>query len=247
MPSPGGTNMALITLSAMTPFVSSRSLPLFAGMGYPWPSDPSKYGYFLTDWGLARFEAISFFLVLFFVSAWLVKLLWNYLRQDFPILPRLTYGKAVAGVFLWGMLFIIVLVMVAATRELMTPGAWIKHGFTYQLAPEPGSPTESNPDPGRRPQDEKIKMALWEFAALHQGRFPTLEEAKELKGVPWEIPNTGLRFFYVSGRSAGQRPDLLVVEPELSEEHRLALKANGDIVEMGSKEIRDLLSREKKP
>jgi hypothetical protein len=44
-----------------------------------------------------------------------------------------SFGRAVAGVFLWGLLFIIVLTMISGARELMTPGAWEKQGVTYRL------------------------------------------------------------------------------------------------------------------
>src|SRR5438309_1420396 len=90
----------------------------------------------LTDVGRMRAQTISFFLFGFLLSAWLIQRLWNYLRKDFTILPRLTYGKAVGMVSLWGLLFVLVLTMISGARELMTPGAWKKSGFTYKLAEE---------------------------------------------------------------------------------------------------------------
>lgn len=85
-----------------------------------------------------RVEAISFFLVVLLVSAALVQWLWNGLRASFTRLPRLTYGKAVALVVLWGLLFAVVLAMISGARELMTPGAWERHGATYRLKEGPG-------------------------------------------------------------------------------------------------------------
>jgi hypothetical protein len=55
--------------------------------------------------------------------------LWNSLQRDFPRLPRLSFSRALAGVVLWGLLFIIVLTMISGARELMTPGAWQRQGF----------------------------------------------------------------------------------------------------------------------
>jgi len=52
-------------------------------------------------------------------------------------LPRLSFGRALAGVILWGLLFFIVLTMISGARELMTPGAWKKDGATYKLADDP--------------------------------------------------------------------------------------------------------------
>ena len=56
---------------------------LFAGM-------PSVS---LTDIARLRLENISFFVAGFFLSAFLIKLLWNYLATDWTFLPRLSYGK----------------------------------------------------------------------------------------------------------------------------------------------------------
>jgi hypothetical protein len=87
----------------------------------------------LTDVARARLDTISFFIVAFLVCALLVKLLWNYLAKDFPKLPRMTYRKALAATFLWGLVFLIVLTMISGARELLTPGAWKKEGTTYRL------------------------------------------------------------------------------------------------------------------
>ena len=87
----------------------------------------------LTDVARLRVENISFFLVVLLLSALLVQMIWNWLRNDFPRLPRLTYPKAVALISLWGLLFVLVLTMISGARELMTPGAWEKNGATYRL------------------------------------------------------------------------------------------------------------------
>ena len=100
--------------------------PTFARAGMPYPPT-------LTDLSQLRVEAISFFMFVFLVSAFGVQRLWNQLRSGFPRLPKLTYGKAVGLVALWGLLFIVVLAMISGARELMTPGAWEKQGATYRL------------------------------------------------------------------------------------------------------------------
>lgn len=100
-----------------------------------WPAvaHAGMRSYTLTDVARMRFENISFFLLVLLVSALAIKLLWNWLRRDFPRVPRLTYPKAVGLVVLWGQLFVLVLAMVAGARELLTPGAWEKQGTHYQL------------------------------------------------------------------------------------------------------------------
>lgn len=59
----------------------------------------------LTDMARARLDALSFFLVAYFVIAWAVKLLWNHLGKSFPSLPRLDYRRALGLVFLTGLMF----------------------------------------------------------------------------------------------------------------------------------------------
>ncbi len=92
----------------------------------------------LVDVANARYEAISFFVVLLLLLALIVQRLWNSLGKDFPKLPRIGYGRALAGVLLWGLLFLLILTMISGARELMTPGAWEKTGSTYRL--KDGSP-----------------------------------------------------------------------------------------------------------
>jgi hypothetical protein len=108
----------------------------WAGVAAFWPSSawagmPSPP--VLTDLARMRVEAISFFLVVLLVSAFVIKVVWNYLRGSFERLPRLTYGKAVGLVVLWGILFAVVLLMISGARELMTPGAWERDGAVYKL------------------------------------------------------------------------------------------------------------------
>ena len=93
----------------------------------------------LTDIARMRLSSISFFLLVLLLSAWAVQGMWNALSKDFPRLPRMTYGRALAAIALWGFLFVLVLTMISGARELLTPGAWEKTGLTYQVvgAPKP--------------------------------------------------------------------------------------------------------------
>jgi hypothetical protein len=101
-------------------------------MPTPLPIDVPRF-LRVNDTAYERFQAISFFLMAFLACAAVVMLLWNYVRRDFPALPRLSFGKATAGLLLWGLLFVIVLTMISGARELMTPGAWEPDGVTYRL------------------------------------------------------------------------------------------------------------------
>lgn len=91
----------------------------------------------LTDVARLRLDSISFFLGVLLLCAWGVKAIWNALAKDFPRLPRMTYGRAIGVMTLWGLLFVIVLTMISGARELMTPGAWEKQGATYRLKGQP--------------------------------------------------------------------------------------------------------------
>ncbi len=101
----------------------------------------------LSDAASLRLQSISFFLVVFLVSALVVRGIWNAFRADFPRLPHLSYAKALGLVGLWGLLFVLVLTMISGVRELMTPGAWKKDGVTYALADDkkPTAPREAGP------------------------------------------------------------------------------------------------------
>ena len=96
-----------------------------------WAGMPAPFT--LTEMAGMRLEAISFFLGALLASAALIRLLWNSLRESFSRLPILTYWKALGLVMLWGLLFLVVLLMVSAARELMTPGAWQRDGTLYRL------------------------------------------------------------------------------------------------------------------
>src|SRR6516225_7956341 len=113
----------------------------------------------LTDIASMRLQSISFFLVVFLLAAFLIKLLWNYLGKDWTAFPRLNYGRALAIVFLWGLLFVLVLTMISGARELMTPGAWEKQGFTHQLVDE-GKAKQLQE---RKAHLEKLRAALWKY------------------------------------------------------------------------------------
>jgi hypothetical protein len=87
----------------------------------------------LTDFAQARYEALSFFLIVLLASVAVVQWLWNSLSRDFSKWPRMSYSRSLAAVALWGTLVLVVLTMIACTREIMTPGTWQKQGLLYQV------------------------------------------------------------------------------------------------------------------
>lgn len=192
----------------------------------------------LTDLARMRVQTISFFLMGLLLSAWIVQLLWNYLRRDFPSLPRLNYRKALSAVILWGLLFVLVLTMISGARELMTPGAWEKQGLTYRLSSSP--PDAATPrteyEQERREALDRLRLALWEHARKHEGRFPV--SAAAIAEDLWSAPNPSHpRYLYVSGLIADSGSFPLVYEPGAFGDRRLVLLTNGTIQEMEVEEI----------
>lgn len=200
---------------------------ILAGMPSPLPSEEDiEVVQRLTGSAEARLQVVSFFLVGLLLCALAVQLLWNAVARGVPAWPRLSYGRAVAGVVLWGLVFVLVLTMISGARELMTPGAWKKQGFTYKLA------DDADPSPAalRRRKLDEVRHALWHFAATHGGRFPSADEAGALGEAVWMVPETGgLRFRYAAGPKPGDA-DPLVTGPAFDGK-RLILRADGTVAE----------------
>ncbi len=79
----------------------------------------------LSDLARTRIQTISFFLVVFLLCSWVVRLIRNGLRKDFSWLPILSFRRAMGLVGLWGLLF--VLVLQRAEPVLKTLGSTIRH------------------------------------------------------------------------------------------------------------------------
>jgi hypothetical protein len=220
-----------------------------AGMASPLPTRDSLVKVFrLNESAAVQLQTISFFLFAILLAAWGIKLLWNYLQRDFPKIPRLTFMKALGVVLLWGLLFIIVLAMIGGARELMTPGAWEKQGFTYKLVKEPEPKAIATQETVRRQHLELLRTSLWHFAATHMGHFPSKEEMSAIPKELWEIPGSGgSLYIYHPGKSAGRNPDILLFEPEVDSEQCFVLRINGDILMQRTTEIKEALNREGKP
>jgi hypothetical protein len=132
--------------AALSLMVANAAL---AGMAAPTLEDVPRV-LSLSNMAKLRIDAISFFLVCLLAIAWAIQCVWNSLVKDFPKLPRISYLRSLGLMGLWGLLFLLVLTMISGARELMTPGAWKKSGWTYelrepdsQLAPRSASSSEN--------------------------------------------------------------------------------------------------------
>ncbi|MFO0952142.1 MAG: hypothetical protein U0835_13530 [Isosphaeraceae bacterium] len=187
----------------------------------------------LSEVASARLQTISFFLVVLTACALVIRWVWNSLRSDFPALPRLSFGKSLGLVALWGLLFLLMLTMISGARELLTPGAWKKQGLTYNLAESeppaaetpPGLPRETE----RRAAIERLRGALWSFALANAGRFPTASEAESaMSKEVWRLPDpSGMKYTYVPGHRPGEPDAVVAYEPGLFGPDRLTLTAEG--------------------
>ncbi len=188
-----------------------------------------------------RIQAISFFVAVFLFSGWLVKGLCNLARRDFPTLPVLSYGRSLALVTLWGLAFVVVLTMISGARELMTPGAWRKQGWTYALTNAPPDETTSKRQARQRGLEE-LRTALWQYAAMHDGKFPGADEPS-IESALWDVPGwPGLKFLAVPDCRAESTGRLFVFEPDAEGDERLVLLTNGFIGTMRTAEIKQSLA-----
>src|SRR5262249_44341344 len=122
-----------------------------------------------------------------------------------PGLPAAAVFELSAGaglVALWGLLFVLVLTMISGARELMTPGAWTKHGLTYNRAEDGTKPARAAVphETGRRRPLDRLRMALWPYARHHEGRFPPHATPPEVPEDAWRLPDpSGMTYIYMPG------------------------------------------------
>ena len=216
-------------------------LPAIVSLSWPRAAMAGMPAIVLTDMAFARLSTLSFFLLVLLLSAWAVKTIWNSLRADLPRLPRLSYRRALGLVVLWGLLFLLILTMIAGARELMTPGAWVRQGYLSKLATDPAAPmTDRTAAPPPAPaqvsetlRQEKLvqlRRALWEYARKHNGQLPPDDRATpEVPEPLWQLPDpSGLRYLYVPGRKPGLLGAVVAYEPGLFGPLRWVLLADGE-------------------
>lgn len=179
----------------------------------------------LTDMARARLDALSFFLVAYFVIAGAVKLLWNHLGKSFTSLPRLDYRRALGLVFLTGLMFYVVLTMISGARELLTPGAWEKQGIGYRTR-EGGMAVLTKSE--RQAAMRELQAALWAYAKAHDGKAPPGALAEGIEPDLWRFPGGGLYCLMPGVRPGGGR-EVLVYEPSSAGGRRFVLLADGTI------------------
>ena len=117
----------------------------------------------------------------------------------------------------------------------MTPAAWVPKGVTYKLA-QASLPVAMAPvvdeqlDRQRRERLENLRFSLWQFASVHEGRFPSADEANEIPAELWLVEaDSPLRYVYVPGLSVKSTEGILVYEPEIYGDSQSVLRVSGAI------------------
>ena len=178
----------------MTVHPPAAALPPLAGMP----------GFTLSDAAAVRLDAVSFFSAAFLLCAGLVRVCWGLLRKDFPGLPAPSYRRALAATAVWGLVFLLVLTMISGARELMTPGAWERAGWTHRLRKPADAPADA------RAARRAALAAL--YAAWRDRGGDGTDLPADLLTPPGKAPR---RYTVVPGRTAADAGAVLAYEPDV--------------------------------
>ena len=119
--------------------------------------------------------------------------------------------------------------MIFGAKELMTPGAWQKDGFTYSLTEPDGTAVDRSCREDREAQLKALWGELSRYALQNEGRFPARRDAEVIPVENWSLPNLPtVQYHYLEGRNANE-DGILAFEPDAFEDGQLALMTSGEI------------------
>ena len=125
-------------ISVVVPILITR-MTVAAQAGMP---SSLRLSLYVTKYGAERMIGLSTGVFLgLVVSTVIIRVCWGVLVQGTEW-PKPTLMKSFAATLLGGILFFLVIVMIAGSRELFSPGVWEPDGVLYKLASSP--PTHSN-------------------------------------------------------------------------------------------------------
>ena len=181
----------------------------------------------ITEAAGARLDVVSFFAVVFLLCTGLTKWAWNVLAASIPALPRIAFTQALVLMLVSSLFLYVVLTMISGARELMTPGAWVKSGATYQLAPperDPGIWLE----PARQQALERLRDALWSYAKTHDGKLPPHREGGHIDRSLWAgVHPQGESYAFIPDAKPGDGTGIVAYEPEAYGASRFVLTEDG--------------------
>lgn len=221
------------------PFVVASLFAPFAQAGMPMPM-----AVFLSEYGTDRLIGISttFFVILVLVAI-PVMYAWNAFFAEIDgeskHFKRIGYVKSLGITFLGVCLFTLILVMVAGSRELLSPGAWVPDGMLSKtvysvegekIAKDFDIDEDEMIDQVRRKAMIRLRDALRRFAEEHDGRLPgTMDEPgfEEL----WQIPfAAGVSYEYYPEETGAELP--LVREPSVLPNAKFSIGRKFEITEV---------------
>jgi hypothetical protein len=180
---------------------------------------------------------LSFFLILYLLTALIYQWAWNSLVKDFSKLPRIGYRGALGALAVCALFIYVVLTMISGARELMTPGAWARTGVGYRLR-EPEKDPKPWLDAARRASLEKVRAFLWRYATAHGGAFPKWREQPDISPGEWRsIDPEGIPLVYLPGLKPDLGREVLVYEPITFGRSRFVLLSNGEIIALEEDEL----------
>jgi hypothetical protein len=198
----------------------------------------------LTDVAGARLDSISFFLAIYVVCALLFRWVWNVLARDFAWMPRLTFKKSLAVLVVAGLFMYFILTMISGARELLTPGAWARNGYGYQLT----SPEDKNKamlETARMGAMARLRDALRDYAAKHDGKLPPHLFAPDFDTSLWKgIDPSGTWLAYMPGRTFTPPASLIAYEPASYGAKRWVLLSDSSLLLMDSAELDQRVRKE---
>lgn len=198
----------------------------------------------LTRSGTDRLIGMSTALfILMVIVAIPIRLCWNALfvpiktDENEPTAKPLSYPQALGVTFLGGCLFLLVLVMIAGSRELLSPGAWIPDGAMSKtlysvererIAQSTGTDGQRGIDLLRRDAVVRLRDALMLYIKEHDGRLPDSIEQSGF-GDLWLIPfAAGIQYEYFPTET--ELP--LVREPKTLPDNRFSIGRKFEITEV---------------
>lgn len=206
----------------LTTLVSFPAIP--GGMPVPLPYD-TKLVEALTEPTTRQIKLMIAAAVGVLIVSKLIQAVWNSLAADFTKLPRLNYLKALGATLLWGLAMFLVLIMIAGSREALTPQAWVRNGWTYKLSDEQSKDVTSYRKQ-RRENLHELYDRLKAYADERDGRWPETLDGTVPRKLS-QVPGTGgLKYVYRPDDDAG----VLAIEPDF-DRVRLALSTDGTISE----------------
>lgn len=199
--------------------------PIIAGMPalLPWDSEPSPL---VSEPFSRQVQLLVGSVIVLSIGAWIVKALWNSLAKDFESLPQMSYLRALGMTLLWGLAMVVALILIDGTRHTLSPAAWVRNGFTYRLSTE----EEQILTDYRNQRREQLKNLHADLKSHIEANGRTLPPSlTTIESDHLYVPeNAELQYLW---KLDTENSTFQIVEPELVDDVRYAITAQGEVIE----------------